>query len=159
MAIAARAPNRRARHAPNTRHDEEGFASMECIVIRDLLLSETSSYAHVFLPGSAPSRKMERSPTLRGGLGGLPSETHRGRHSCSTFDKAYRKDSFLFTGEEFEAPSGLQERTSPQTTTSPQRRTTSSAQPSMPPWRTTPGNVAGAGSLSLWREGEGWREG
>ncbi|MCA9843773.1 MAG: formate dehydrogenase subunit alpha [Dehalococcoidia bacterium] len=41
-----------AQSDPNTRHVAEGLASMECIVIQDLFLNETASYAHVFLPGS-----------------------------------------------------------------------------------------------------------
>ena len=41
-----------AQSDPNTRHVAEGLASMACIVIQDLFLNETASYAHVFLPGS-----------------------------------------------------------------------------------------------------------
>jgi len=37
---------------PNTRHVAAGLAAMECVVIQDLFLNETASYAHVFLPGS-----------------------------------------------------------------------------------------------------------
>jgi formate dehydrogenase major subunit len=37
---------------PNTRHVTAGLAAMECVVIQDLFLNETASYAHVFLPGS-----------------------------------------------------------------------------------------------------------
>jgi formate dehydrogenase major subunit len=37
---------------PNTRHVAEAFAAMECVVVHDLFLNETSNYAHVFLPGS-----------------------------------------------------------------------------------------------------------
>ena len=37
---------------PNTRHVAEAFAAMECVVVHDLFLTETASYAHVFLPGS-----------------------------------------------------------------------------------------------------------
>ena len=38
---------------PNMRHVVAGLAAMECVVIQDLFLNETSSYAHVFLPGSS----------------------------------------------------------------------------------------------------------
>ncbi len=38
---------------PNTKHVAAGLASMECVVIQDLFLNETASYAHVFLPGSS----------------------------------------------------------------------------------------------------------
>ncbi|HEY7269515.1 MAG TPA: formate dehydrogenase subunit alpha, partial [Dehalococcoidia bacterium] len=38
---------------PNTKHVTAGLAAMECIVIQDLFLNETASYAHVFLPGSS----------------------------------------------------------------------------------------------------------
>ncbi|MBA3810405.1 MAG: formate dehydrogenase subunit alpha, partial [Caulobacteraceae bacterium] len=37
---------------PNTRHVAAGLAAMECVVVQDLFLNETASYAHVFLPGS-----------------------------------------------------------------------------------------------------------
>ncbi len=38
---------------PNTKHVSAGLAAMECVVIQDLFLNETASYAHVFLPGSS----------------------------------------------------------------------------------------------------------
>ena len=38
---------------PNTRHVTAGLAAMECVVIQDLFLNETASFAHVFLPGSS----------------------------------------------------------------------------------------------------------
>ncbi len=38
---------------PNTQHISSGLAAMECVVIQDLFLNETASYAHVFLPGSS----------------------------------------------------------------------------------------------------------
>ena len=38
---------------PNTQHVSAGLAAMECVVIQDLFLNETASYAHVFLPGSS----------------------------------------------------------------------------------------------------------
>jgi formate dehydrogenase major subunit len=37
---------------PNTKHVTAGLEAMECVVIQDLFLNETASYAHVFLPGS-----------------------------------------------------------------------------------------------------------
>ena len=38
---------------PNTKHVSAGLAAMECVVVQDLFLNETASYAHVFLPGSS----------------------------------------------------------------------------------------------------------
>jgi formate dehydrogenase major subunit len=38
---------------PNTHHVTAGLAAMECVVVQDLFLNETASYAHVFLPGSS----------------------------------------------------------------------------------------------------------
>ncbi len=38
---------------PNTQHISTGLASMECVVVQDLFLNETASYAHVFLPGTS----------------------------------------------------------------------------------------------------------
>jgi formate dehydrogenase major subunit len=38
---------------PNTKHLTKGMAAMECVVVQDLFLNETASYAHVFLPGSS----------------------------------------------------------------------------------------------------------
>jgi len=37
---------------PDTGHVARALASMECVVVQDLFLNETASYAHVFLPGS-----------------------------------------------------------------------------------------------------------
>ena len=37
---------------PDTRHVAAGLAAMDCVVVQDLFLNETASYAHVFLPGS-----------------------------------------------------------------------------------------------------------
>jgi formate dehydrogenase major subunit len=37
---------------PNTKHVAAGLAALECLVVHDLFLNETASYAHVFLPGS-----------------------------------------------------------------------------------------------------------
>ncbi len=37
---------------PDTKHVAAGLEAMECVVIQDLFLNETASYAHVFLPGS-----------------------------------------------------------------------------------------------------------
>jgi formate dehydrogenase major subunit len=42
-----------AQSDPNTHHVTSGLASMECVVVQDLFLNETASYAHVFLPGSS----------------------------------------------------------------------------------------------------------
>ena len=38
---------------PNTQHISTGLAAMECVVVQDLFLNETASYAQVFLPGSS----------------------------------------------------------------------------------------------------------
>ena len=38
---------------PNTGHVAAGLAAMECVVVHDLFLNETATYAHVFLPGSS----------------------------------------------------------------------------------------------------------
>ena len=38
---------------PNTQHVSAGLAAMECVIVQDLFLNETASYAHVFLPGSS----------------------------------------------------------------------------------------------------------
>lgn len=37
---------------PNTKHIASALAAMECVIVQDLFLNETASYAHVFLPGS-----------------------------------------------------------------------------------------------------------
>jgi formate dehydrogenase major subunit len=37
---------------PNSRHVAAGLAAMDCVVVQDLFLNETASFAHVFLPGS-----------------------------------------------------------------------------------------------------------
>src|SRR4030095_46754 len=42
-----------AQSDPNTRHVTAGLSAMECVVVQDLFLNETTSYAHVFLPGSS----------------------------------------------------------------------------------------------------------
>ena len=42
-----------AQSDPNTQHVEEALGSMECIVVQDLFLNETSKFAHVFLPGTS----------------------------------------------------------------------------------------------------------
>jgi formate dehydrogenase major subunit len=41
-----------AQSDPDTKHVTRGLEAMECIVVQDLFLNETSNYAHVFLPGS-----------------------------------------------------------------------------------------------------------
>jgi formate dehydrogenase major subunit len=38
---------------PNTKHVTAGLAAMECVIVQDLFLNETASYAHVFFPGSS----------------------------------------------------------------------------------------------------------
>jgi formate dehydrogenase major subunit len=38
---------------PNTQHVTSGMSAMECVVVQDLFLNETASYAHVFFPGSS----------------------------------------------------------------------------------------------------------
>lgn len=38
---------------PNTKHVTAALAAMECVVVQDLFLNETASYAHVFLPGAS----------------------------------------------------------------------------------------------------------
>ena len=38
---------------PNTQHVTAGLSAMECVVVQDLFLNQTASYAHVFLPGSS----------------------------------------------------------------------------------------------------------
>ncbi len=42
-----------AQSDPNTQHVEAAFESMECVVVQDLFLNETSKFAHVFLPGTS----------------------------------------------------------------------------------------------------------
>ncbi len=42
-----------AQSDPNTRHVTAGLRAMECVVVQDLFLNETASFAHVFLPGSS----------------------------------------------------------------------------------------------------------
>jgi formate dehydrogenase major subunit len=42
-----------AQSDPNTKHVSAALANMECVVVQDLFLNETASYAHVFLPGSS----------------------------------------------------------------------------------------------------------
>jgi formate dehydrogenase major subunit len=37
---------------PDTKHVAAGLAAMECVIVQDLFLNETATYAHVFLPGS-----------------------------------------------------------------------------------------------------------
>ncbi|PZN33757.1 MAG: formate dehydrogenase subunit alpha [Proteobacteria bacterium] len=41
-----------AQSDPNTLHVTAALSAMECVVVQDLFLNETSKYAHVFLPGS-----------------------------------------------------------------------------------------------------------
>jgi formate dehydrogenase major subunit len=42
---------------PNQQHVIAAFRNMECVVLQDLFLNETSKYAHVFLPGSSSLEK------------------------------------------------------------------------------------------------------
>ncbi len=42
-----------AQSDPNTQHITAGLSAMECVVVQDLFLNETASFAHVFLPGSS----------------------------------------------------------------------------------------------------------
>ncbi|MCP5156659.1 MAG: formate dehydrogenase subunit alpha [Ectothiorhodospiraceae bacterium] len=42
-----------AQSDPNTQHVTAALAAMECVVVQDLFLNETASYAHVFLPGAS----------------------------------------------------------------------------------------------------------
>ena len=41
-----------AQSDPNTEHVKAALRSMDCVIVQDLFLNETASYAHVFLPGS-----------------------------------------------------------------------------------------------------------
>jgi formate dehydrogenase major subunit len=42
-----------AQSDPNTQHITAGLSAMECVVVQDLFLNETASFAHVFLPGAS----------------------------------------------------------------------------------------------------------
>jgi formate dehydrogenase major subunit len=42
-----------AQSDPDIHHVTAGLSAMECVVVQDLFLNETASYAHVFLPGSS----------------------------------------------------------------------------------------------------------
>ena len=42
---------------PNQNHVIEAFKNMECVILHDLFLNETSKYAHIFLPGSSSLEK------------------------------------------------------------------------------------------------------
>ncbi|MEQ8964458.1 MAG: formate dehydrogenase subunit alpha [Azospirillaceae bacterium] len=42
-----------AQSDPNTKHVTAALEAMECVVVQDLFLNETASYAHVFLPGAS----------------------------------------------------------------------------------------------------------
>lgn len=42
-----------AQSDPNSKHVEDALKSMDCVVVQDLFLNETSKYAHVFLPGTS----------------------------------------------------------------------------------------------------------
>ena len=42
-----------AQSDPNTKHVVSALQAMECVIVQDLFLNETSSYAHIFFPGSS----------------------------------------------------------------------------------------------------------
>jgi len=42
-----------AQSDPNTQHVHAALAAMDCVVVQDLFLNETASFAHVFLPGTS----------------------------------------------------------------------------------------------------------
>jgi formate dehydrogenase major subunit len=42
-----------AQSDPNTQHIEAALRSLECLVVQDIFLNETSKYAHVLLPGAS----------------------------------------------------------------------------------------------------------
>jgi len=42
-----------AQSDPNTKHVRAALEAMDCIVVQDLFLNETSAFAHVFLPGTS----------------------------------------------------------------------------------------------------------
>jgi formate dehydrogenase major subunit len=42
-----------AQSDPNTHHVVAALSAMECVIVQDLFLNETSTFAHVFLPGSS----------------------------------------------------------------------------------------------------------
>ncbi|MGE0747478.1 MAG: formate dehydrogenase subunit alpha [Rhodospirillales bacterium] len=42
-----------AQSDPDTTHVTAALAAMECVIVQDLFLNETASYAHVFLPGAS----------------------------------------------------------------------------------------------------------
>ncbi|HEX4740211.1 MAG TPA: formate dehydrogenase subunit alpha [Caulobacteraceae bacterium] len=66
---------------PNSSHMAAGLAAMECVIVQDLFLNETASYAHVFLPGSTflekdgtftnAERRIQRVRKVIEPLGGL----------------------------------------------------------------------------------------
>ncbi len=66
---------------PNSQHIAAGLEAMDCVVIHDIFLNETSKYAHVFLPGSSflekdgtfinAERRINRIRKIKEPLGGL----------------------------------------------------------------------------------------
>jgi formate dehydrogenase major subunit len=42
-----------AQSDPNTKHVEQALGKLECLVVQDLFLNETSKFAHVFFPGTS----------------------------------------------------------------------------------------------------------
>jgi len=70
-----------AQSDPDIQHVTAGLAAMECVVVQDLFLTETASFAHVFLPGSSflekdgtftnAERRINRVRKVTPPLGGL----------------------------------------------------------------------------------------
>lgn len=42
-----------AQSDPNTKHVEEALRSLDCLIVQDIFMNETSRFAHVLLPGSS----------------------------------------------------------------------------------------------------------
>ena len=42
-----------AQSDPNTQHVNAALEAMECVIVQDLFLNETATFAHVFLPGTS----------------------------------------------------------------------------------------------------------
>ena len=70
-----------AQSDPNTSHVTAALRAMECVVVQDLFLNETASFAHVFLPGASflekdgtftnAERRISRVRKVREPLAGL----------------------------------------------------------------------------------------
>ena len=65
---------------PNTQHVTAGLAAMECVVVQDLFLNETASYAHVFFPDRRSSKKTGHSPTPSAASAAFAKRFPHGRH-------------------------------------------------------------------------------